>query len=597
MKFIYAALAAALIFSAIIHCSAQGGPGSRKGSLYELAEKASANIVRRGTNGFRVPTPGQLKAWTFIAESILDGRVGDAVRMKEQLSFPYEIFEFTESTDGRTFIVVQENAPYQVGWGLFVFDPKSKNPLVLQAPHPLFDGRTEMESVDAFIRTGASAYLMAGAHRRANSEDTPCTQPHSADPEANYPVSDVAHAVATPFHAIHEAIARKRPKSVTVQLHGMTERDNCPNAFLSNGSRTVTSNSRRLLGCLLNNGVEAEIYDGNTKCPLNALSNVQGRFSNGETTDPCRKGVTESPEPGRFIHIEQAPILRRDRDSWKPVIESLRCAFPERPDDPANRGSFEFKDGDNPAVKVFWSGPKSVTEDTRVLFVIAGKGRNAEEYLESWVEWATQHDYLVLSPLYDDVNWPEGLGYNFGNIASGEDEFKSRPNPKPKWAFTVLENLFSEVRAKFKVKAKSYDIFGHSAGGQFVHRFLLFYPENHVRRAIAANPGFYTLPDLELPFPYGLKGSPVEIDKRDLKRWTARDVILMRGTEDTKRTDNLRQTPEADAQGKNRFERAGLMFEKIKAVNSKTKWTLTDVPNVGHNQKGMALAAQKYLGQ
>lgn len=588
-------MATVLILFAVSAARAQTELESKKGSLSELVERASANLVRRGSEGFRVPTPGQLKAWSFIAESILGGKPEEALKLKEQLSFPYEIFRFTETTNGRTYVVLEERAPYRAGWGLFVFDPDSRNPLVLQAPHPLFDGNTELETADAFIRTGAAAFLMAGAHRRANAEDTPCTQPKSADPEAGYPVSDVAHAVATPFHAVHESIVRSRPDSVVVQLHGMTDRDICPSAFLSNGTPTVTANSRRVFGCLTKNGVEAGIFDGKTRCPLSALSNVQGRYSNGETDDPCRRGVSRSPEPGRFIHIEQEPALRRDRVSWRPVVDSLRCAFPDSRDETQNRGEFEFSDGDNPSVKVFWSAPPKIDKRTRVLFVIAGKGRNAEEYLESWTEWAGQRNYLVLAPLFDDVNWPDGLGYNFGNISSGDDEFNSRPNPKSKWAFTVLENLFGDVRRRFGAKAKKYDLFGHSAGGQFVHRFLLFYPDNHVRRAIAANPGFYTLPELDLPFPYGLKNSPEPVDRKDVKRWTGRELILMRGTDDTKRTENLRQTPEADAQGKNRYDRAGFMFEKVKAFDPNTKWVLIDVPNVGHNQKGMALAAQKYL--
>ena len=74
--------------------------------------------------------------------------------------------------------------------------------------------------------------------------------------------------------------------------------------------------------------VEAEIYDGRTSCPLTALSNVQGRFSNGETKDPCQKGVKDSPEPGNFIHIEQEPVIRKNKESWQPVIEALKCAFP-----------------------------------------------------------------------------------------------------------------------------------------------------------------------------------------------------------------------------------------------------------------------------
>lgn len=300
----------------------------KSGRLYEKVEKANENIIRRNSNGFRVPTAGQLKAWQFIVESIFKNRLGDAEKMIKQLSFPYEISQFTDKDSKREYVLLEENYPLQAGWGFYVFDLNTKNNLVLEIPHPVFDSNTEFQGIDAFLQTGARAFLLAGAHRRANTQDTPCTQPKSSNPDANYPVSDVAHAVATPFHAVHETLVRLIPSTVTVQLHGMAETERCPNAFMSSGSKTVTTNSKRLLECLTKNGVESEIYDGNTTCPLNALSNVQGRFSNGETENPCQKNVKNSPEPGAFIHIEQEGVIRKDKKSWQPVIDALKCAFP-----------------------------------------------------------------------------------------------------------------------------------------------------------------------------------------------------------------------------------------------------------------------------
>ncbi len=262
--------------------------------------------------------------------------------------------------------------------------------------------------------------------------------------------------------------------------------------------------------------------------------------------------------------------------------------------EPKNLTSFNFKSTNNPDVKVFYSAPPKISAKTKILFVMAGRQRDANNYLESWIEWGKQNDYLVLAPQFDDKNWVEPLGYNFGNIASGKEK-ENTPNPKSKWAFTLIEQMFDFAKKEFKVNQSKYDLFGHSAGGQFVHRFMLFMPKNRVRVAIAANPGFYTLPDLNEKFPYGLKNSPVKITQNDLLKWTNRDLILMRGTADVQRTENLRQTPEADAQGKNRFERALFMFNKINALNPKTKWKMFEVPNVAHDQKGMALAAQKVL--
>ncbi len=571
------------------------GISKREGSLLEIVERASANQIKRDSDAFRVPTAGQLKAWRFIVESIYASRPADAEQMLKQLSFPYELSLFTDRSSGREFFLLEEKIPLQAGWGLFAFDPRSANPLAIEIPHPVFDSKTEFEGVDAFLQTKAGAYILAGAHRRANKQDTPCTQPRSSDPDVNYPVSDVAHAVATPFHVVHEALIKARPATVAVQLHGMTERETCPNAFMSTGSATVTTNSKRLLSCLTKSGVEAQIYDGTTSCPLNALSNVQGRFSNGETTDPCGTGVKSSPEPGSFIHIEQEPVIRKDQRSWQPVVDGLKCAFPANAAVKApERLSFMFKSPDNPEIKVFYSVPPKISDKTKILMVMAGRQRNADEYLDSWVDWAAKNDYLVLSPQFDEKNWPEPLGYNFGNIATGKEQ-DNKSNPKSKWAFTVIEQLFEMAKTKFGVKARQYDLFGHSAGGQFVHRFMLYLPDNHVRLAIAGNPGFYTLPDPSVKFPYGTKNSPVAITEKNILEWTNTDLVLMRGTADIERTESLRQTPEADAQGKNRFERAGFMFAKVKALNPKSKWQLFDVPGIAHDQLGMALAAQKVL--
>jgi len=151
------------------------------------------------------------------------------------------------------------------------------------------------------------------------------------------------------------------------------------------------------------------------------------------------------------------------------------------------------------------------------------------------------------------------------------------------------------VRREFQIDDSLFDIWGHSAGGQFVHRFMLFKPNAQVRFAMPANSGWYTTPDLALAFPHGVKHSLLSIAKRDLMRWTNKPVIIFRGTADTERTENLSQTPEADAQGRNRFERAAFMYRKVKAFNPRSDWQIIEVPNADHDQRKMAPAAQDFL--
>lgn len=591
-------LLVAIVLFATYLAAGQDQIKRRSGDLNDLVAKASKALVRRDSDGFRVPTDGQLKAWHFITKSIFDGRPDEARKMIEQLSFPYEITLFHDDVAKREYIVLEEKVPLQAGWGFYVFDTTATNDLAIEVPHTVFDSNTEFQGVDAFRQTQARAFLMAGAHRRANKQISPCTQPRSAAEDSQYPVSDVAHSAATPFHAVHEALVTVKPNTVAVQLHGMTERDICPNAFVSTGTKSVTTNSKRLMSCLEKSGVESGLYDGNTSCPLIATSNAQGRFSNGERKDPCGTSAKNSPEPGLFIHIEQEPKIRRDKASWQPVIDALKCAFPANGTASAKpaSGSFAYKSEGNPDVEVFFHGPAKVDNKTRLLIVMAGRQRNAEEYLDSWRDWAVANNYLVLAPKFDQENWPEPLGYNFGNIASGKER-DNTPNERSKWSFKITDDLLDDAAKRFSLSVKQYDLFGHSAGGQFVHRFMLFYPENRVRIAIAANPGFYTLPDQQQVFPYGVKNSPHPVTQKMLEDWTRRHIVIMRGTADLQRTESLRQSPEADAQGLNRFARAGYMFETIKKFDPKTKWRLIDVPGIAHDQKGMAPAAQKLLAE
>ena len=59
-------------------------------------------------------------------------------------------------------------------------------------------------------------------------------------------------------------------------------------------------------------------------------------------------------------------------------------------------------------------------------------------------------------------------------------------------------------------------MFGHSAGAQFVHRFVMFAPGPNLRTAISANAGWYTTLEENVAFPYGLKDAPVDVDVQEL---------------------------------------------------------------------------------
>jgi hypothetical protein len=262
---------------------------------------------------------------------------------------------------------------------------------------------------------------------------------------------------------------------------------------------------------------------------------------------------------------------------------------------PANaRSSFVFKSAGNPDVLAFITVPATLNAATRIVLVMAGQQRDADAYLDSWIDWAARSNYIAVAPAFDEPHWPGSRSYMLGNVFTGEDGAGGR-NPESRWSFTIVEEIHEAVRKGFAITDAQYDLFGHSAGAQFVHRFLLFKPHARVRYALAANAGWYTVPDRNLPFSYGVKHALLPITRHDLVEWTNKRLVILRGTADVNADHNLRVTPEANAQGRNRFERAGYMLEKGRATNPATKWQLIDVPGSDHDQKKMAPVAQELL--
>jgi hypothetical protein len=255
---------------------------------------------------------------------------------------------------------------------------------------------------------------------------------------------------------------------------------------------------------------------------------------------------------------------------------------------------FTYHSAGNPDVRVFTVVPSTLSSRTRVLLAMHGNTRTASDYADYWRSWATQHDYLVLCPYYDAVNWPSVGQYQMGNVFSGDD-CGGVLNPRERWTFTIDLGIHQRARDGFGIADPQFDMWGFSGGGQHVHRFMLYEPTAPVRTAVAAGSGWYTAPDLNIDCPYGVRDPLLWFTKTDLTAWTNRNMVIMVGTADTVRDDELRITARADAQGLNRYQRAGYMMSKGRTLNPLTRWRRVDVPDVGHSAKPMAQAAQSVI--
>lgn len=258
---------------------------------------------------------------------------------------------------------------------------------------------------------------------------------------------------------------------------------------------------------------------------------------------------------------------------------------------PVGNGEFNFIDWSGPSINVRTYVPESVTDTTPIVIVMHGNTRDVDRYFDDWSAQGKLNGFVIVVPEFNVDDFEGSARYHLGNVFNAKKGFR---RPENKWTFSAIEPLFDQVVASLGGKQASYTLYGHSAGAQFVHRFLYYKPDARVKRAIAANAGWYTLPVYGVSFPYGLDGSGLR--EKILPAVFARDVVLLLGDADVDPDDeSLRQTEEAQRQGPHRYARGVMMYRVAKAKAAKLgvdfNWKLVEVHGAQHSNAQMAPAA------
>jgi len=251
-----------------------------------------------------------------------------------------------------------------------------------------------------------------------------------------------------------------------------------------------------------------------------------------------------------------------------------------------------FKDSGKKSIKVWTYKPESWNNQDKIVFVMHGGGRNADDYLNAWIELANKNNLFIVAPEFENkFSKYTTNDYQEGNLFT----FFGTKNPKTEWAYSVVENIFDHIKSVNNITNEQYDIFGHSAGGQFVHRMVMVMPESRIGTAVAANSGFYSFPDQCLDYPYGLKNIGTDLPKAYKKRL----IILLGELDNDPSLGTFRTTDLAMEQGAHRLERGTTFFNANKELGNKNKWefnwTMDTVKNVGHDYKKMSENAIEWI--
>src|SRR5262249_46426338 len=184
--------------------------------------------------------------------------------------------------------------------------------------------------------------------------------------------------------------------------------------------------------------------------------------------------------------------------------------------------------------------------------------------------------------------------YSLGN----RHDTNGGEKPREQWTYSLPGRIFAILRAQGITTRQRYGVFGHSSGGQFVHRMISLGFRDAIAAAATANAGTYAMPDLDVEFPYGLGGTG--LDDAAVRSLLAFRLTIFAGTADVDTTSpHFPNDAAAVRQGPTRFARAHAYIaaarDAAKRYGVPCAWTIIDVAAVGHDGRQMSAAAAPVL--
>ncbi|MGE7273235.1 alpha/beta fold hydrolase [Brevibacillus panacihumi] len=218
--------------------------------------------------------------------------------------------------------------------------------------------------------------------------------------------------------------------------------------------------------------------------------------------------------------------------------------------------------------------PTDCKMGAKLLFSVHGLSRNAKDIAEHLVPFAEKYGVVLVVPLFSEERFSD---YNImGNTGKGY-----RPDH-------ALQKIVAEVGNMTPADTEQIYLFGFSAGGQFVHRYALAYPERIAKMVVGAS-GWYTFPDPTVPYPRGILPASNMLDiPIKLDQFLHISTCILVGELDIQLTASLDQSPEInEQQGINRVERGRRWYFAIREAAGnrglKTIYHYRTLRNSGHD--------------
>jgi pimeloyl-ACP methyl ester carboxylesterase len=220
--------------------------------------------------------------------------------------------------------------------------------------------------------------------------------------------------------------------------------------------------------------------------------------------------------------------------------------------------------------------PRAGSIDAPVLVSVHGVSRNAHDQARVFASACDERGVVLLVPIFTPDRHRDYQ--RLGRRGRGER------------TDLALNDCLAEVALLTGADVAQFRLFGFSGGAQFAHRYLMAHPER-VARAVFAAAGWYTFPDDQQRFPYGIRPTrALRGVTFNPERFLRVPINVLIGESDVE-SKRLRRTKRADAQqGTNRLERARNWVAALHAAADlyriDSRASLTVVPGVDHSFDG-----------
>ncbi|WP_432696719.1 alpha/beta hydrolase [Marinobacterium sp. YM272] len=198
--------------------------------------------------------------------------------------------------------------------------------------------------------------------------------------------------------------------------------------------------------------------------------------------------------------------------------------------------------------------PSNERRRDRVLVAVHGISRNYLSQAEAFRSLAERLGICLMAPLFDRERFP-----NYQRLAANPEQLRAD------LALSMLLLTWQSARMLPQLKVH---LVGYSGGAQFAHRYAYLHPER-VASLSVCSAGWYTLPDPDVSYPYGVKNWPEWLGEPRRNELAMLPMLALVGDQDYQRDSALRTNARLDrSQGKDRIERANRWVETINGQRS-----------------------------